>query len=394
MGTLIAIDLLHHKKIAIVGGGPGGLTLARLLQLKGADVNVYERDHSQASRVQGAIVDLHFESGLKAIEATGLMEAFKANYMPGADKFRVVDPQANILLDESDQSAQATFGDEHFRPEIDRGSLRDILIAALLPGTVVWDSQFVSMLQVEGQWQLQFRNGTSATADIVIGSDGYRSGIRPYLTDVKALYSGAMIIQGEIEQPEAACPEMHRLVNQANLMAMGAGATIAAQPRGDGGLTFYAASLYPENWVSTSGIDFNKPEEVRAYLIEHFANWNPVFFTLFEACKHFVLRPLNYFPLEERWETRGNLTLIGDAAHLMPPNGEGVNLAMLDALELSECLTNPEFRDLEEAISAYEKMMVEQAAALCRETVEGINDFAAPTDGSVRELVKMLTQNV
>jgi hypothetical protein len=81
-----------------------------------------------------------------------------------------------------------------------------------------------------------------------------------------------MIIQGEIEQPQVGCPEMAGLVNQGNLMAMGAGATIAAQPRGDGELTFYAASMYPENWVQTSGIDFNDASTVRAYLLGHYKN--------------------------------------------------------------------------------------------------------------------------
>lgn len=66
--------LLENKKIAIIGGGPGGLTLARLLQLKGATVKVYERDFSQKARVQGAIVDLHYESGLKVIKAARLTE--------------------------------------------------------------------------------------------------------------------------------------------------------------------------------------------------------------------------------------------------------------------------------------------------------------------------------
>ena len=46
--------LINNKKIAIVGGGPGGLTLARLLQLKGADVKVYERDFDKHARVQGS----------------------------------------------------------------------------------------------------------------------------------------------------------------------------------------------------------------------------------------------------------------------------------------------------------------------------------------------------
>jgi len=391
MGMIQTPELLLHKNIAIVGGGPGGLTLARLLQQKGVQVKVYERDHSQAARVQGAIVDLHFDSGLKAMEATGLMEAFKANYMAGADKYRLLDPKGNILLDEGNQAGEPNFGNPQFRPEIDRGALRDLLIDGLLPGTVIWDSQFVSMKGVDNTWELQFKNGTTATADIVIGSDGYRSLIRPYLTNVKALYSGATIIQGEIDQPETACPDFYQLVNHANLMAMGNGATIAAQPRGDGGLTFYAASLYPENWVKTSGIDFSNPQDVQNYLINHYEGWNPVFYALFKACTHFVPRPLNYYPLENRWETKDNITLIGDAAHLMPPNGEGVNLAMLDALDLSNSLTNIGFTNLDEAIASYEKIMFDRAAPLCKETIGGISGFAAPTEESVQDLIKMLS---
>ena len=383
--------MLLHKNIAIIGGGPGGLTLARLLQLKGAEVKVYERDHSQAARVQGAIVDLHFDSGLKAMEATGLMEAFKANYMPDADRYRLLDPKGNILLDEGNQPSEAQFGDPQFRPEIDRGARRDLLIDGLLPGTVVWDSQFVSMKELDHRWELQFKNGTTAIADLVIGSDGYRSLIRPYLTDVKPIYSGATIIQGEIDHPETACPEFYGLFNQGTMMAMGNGATLAAQPRGDGGLTFYAASMYPENWVKTSGLDFSDPEVVQAYLISHHRDWNPVFFSLFKGCTHFVPRPLNYFPLDKRWETKNNITLIGDAAHLMPPNGEGVNLAMLDALDLSECLTSSDFANLDDAISAYEKSMFERAEPICKETIEGISDFAAPTDEYIQGLIKMLS---
>jgi 2-polyprenyl-6-methoxyphenol hydroxylase-like FAD-dependent oxidoreductase len=385
-------ELLLDKNIAIIGGGPGGLTLARLLQLKGVQVKVYERDHSQEARVQGAIVDLHFDSGLKAMEATGLLESFKAIYMQGADKYRLLDPKGHILLDEGNQAGKPDFGNPHFRPEIDRGALRDLLIGGLQPGTVLWDRQFKSMKEVNNKWELQFKNGTTAAADVVIGSDGYRSLIRPYLTETTALYSGATIIQGEIDHPDTACPEFYQLVNQANLMAMGNGATIAAQPRGDGGLTFYAASMYPENWVKLSGIDFSNAEEVQNHLIHHYKGWSSIFFSLFKACTHFVPRPLNYFPLENRWKTKNNVTLIGDAAHLMPPNGEGVNLAMLDALDLSNCLTSTAtFTDLQDAIAAYEKIMFDRAEPLCKETIEGISDFAAPTEESVQELIKMLS---
>ncbi|TDO20820.1 FAD-dependent oxidoreductase [Pedobacter duraquae] len=387
------INLLHHKEIAIVGAGPGGLTLARLLQLKGAKVKVYERDHSQEARVQGAIVDLHFDSGLKVLKAANLMDAFKASYIPGADNYRMLDQAGNMLLDEHIQKTTVGFDSEQFRPEIDRGVLRDLLIDALLPGTVVWDSQFVEMAEHNNRWSIKFKNGSIATADLVIGAEGYRSKIRSYVTDIEAVYSGATIIQGDIDNPEQDCAEMYALVNNANLIGMGIGKTIAVQPRANRGLTFYAASLYPENWVSTSGIDFGNADDVYNYLIKYYRGWNPLFFTLFKACKQFIPRPLDYFPLDQKWETKRNLTLIGDAAHLMPPSGEGVNTAMLDALDLSICLTNGEYADLPTAMSAFEQQMLARATTLGAEALDGIQDFAAPTQESIRKLLKLLSQD-
>lgn len=383
--------LIHDRKIAIIGGGPGGLTLAKLLQMRGANVTVYERDLNKDARVQGAIVDLHYDSGLKVIAAAGLMDAFKANYMPGADKFRMMDSDGNICFDEPTETGTPGFGDERFRPEIDRGALRRILLDVLTPGTVIWDRQLASMEQMNDGWELKFKNGTTAVADIVIGADGYRSKVRPYVTDITALYSGATIIQGEIEHPERDCPEMSALISKANMIAMGLGKTIAAQPRGDGGLTFYAASLYPERWVENGGVDFGENEAVRAFLKNYYKDWNPIFFTLFDACMQFVPRPLNYFPLNQQWAPKANVTLIGDAAHLMPPSGEGVNTAMLDALDLCDCLTNGRYNDVQTAIGAYEEKMLGRAAVLGKEALDGIGGFASPTEEDIAAFKKLLT---
>jgi 2-polyprenyl-6-methoxyphenol hydroxylase-like FAD-dependent oxidoreductase len=388
MERINEINLLKNKKVAILGGGPGGLTLARLLQLKGAEVKVYERDFSKESRVQGAIVDLHFDSGLKVMTAAGLLDSFKKVYMRGADKYRMVDKNANIYIDEKNNDSD-DFNNENFRPEIDRGVLRNLLIDNLLPDTVVWDSHFISMEQINDSWGLKFKNGIIAFADIVIGSDGHLSKVRPYVTEIQALYSGATIIQGEIENPEIECPDIYKLVDNANLIAMDIGKTIAAQPMANGGLTFYAASLYPENWIKNSDINFQNPDEVYTYLIKYYEGWNPIFFNLFKACKKFVIRPLNYFPLDQNWEAKSNVTLIGDAAHLMPPSGEGVNTAMLDALDLSECLSNEEFPDLKTAIEMYETQMRSRAAVLAEEAIKGIKDFASPSEESIKELIEL-----
>src|ERR1700743_564980 len=115
--------VINDKDIAIIGGGPGGLTLASILQKRGASVKVYERDFSRDVRVQGATLDLHHDSGLKALAAAGLMDEFKTHYRPGADRMTITDKHANILFDEEPRE-----GEDFHRPEIDRGPLRDILL--------------------------------------------------------------------------------------------------------------------------------------------------------------------------------------------------------------------------------------------------------------------------
>lgn len=174
------MSIIKNKKIAIVGGGPGGLTLARILQMKNADVKVYERDPGKDARAQGATLDLHYDSGLKALQEAGLMDAFQANYRPGADRLRIVDKDANVIMDDYDREK----GDEHFRPEIDRGPLKKILLESLQPDTVLWNSHFVSLDRLNNAWQLTFGDGTTAVADIVIAADGANSKIRPHITPV------------------------------------------------------------------------------------------------------------------------------------------------------------------------------------------------------------------
>src|SRR6187402_1206556 len=131
--------LVQNKQIAIIGGGPGGLTLARLLQLQNVNVKVYERDLNKDARVQGSPLDLHDGSGLAAIHKANLFEEFKNNFLPGADKTLILNEKAEVFFSDHETNVHEDFGNEYFRPEIDRGALRKILLESLQPKTVVWD---------------------------------------------------------------------------------------------------------------------------------------------------------------------------------------------------------------------------------------------------------------
>jgi len=358
---------IKNKKIVIVGGGPGGLTLARLLQMKGADVKVYERDINKDARAKGATLDLHEESGLKALHEAGLMDAFNANFRPDADRVRIMDKHANIILDEHDAPKR-----EMDRPEIDRGPLQNILLDSLLPGTVVWDSHFLSLSPQGDSWKLEFKNGVSVIADIVIAADGANSKLRPYITPIKPFYSGVTAIEGAVHHSETASPKMHQLLKGGKIFAMGSEKSLIVSSKGDGSLVFYPGIKIDENWSRESGIDFSDKAQVLAWFKTAYADWDSVWQELFENASYaFVPRPQYCMPFDQTWAALPNLTMLGDAAHLMPPYaGEGVNMAMLDALELSQSLFSDDFSDTQSAIAAYETQMRTRASEIAMITME------------------------
>jgi len=366
---------LKNKQIAIVGAGPGGLTLARLLQISGVAVKVYERDINKDARAKGATLDLHEESGLKALHDAGLIDAFNANYRPGADKMRIVNKSGIIVFDdEANQRGGPS------RPEIDRGPLQTILLDSLQPDTVVWDSHFESLSSAGGSWSVEFKNGSRISADIVIGADGANSKIRPYITPIKPFYVGITAVEGAIYNSEVASPKIHKLLNGGKIFAMGDSKSLFVSSKGDGSLVFYPGFKKEENWARESGIDFTDKAQVLTWFKQEYAGWDSIWNELFEnASVPFMPRPQYCLPLDQAWEALPNLTMLGDAAHLMPPYaGEGVNMAMLDALELSQCLLRNDFIDLHAAIAAYEKQMRARTSEIASITLESTAALHSP----------------
>ncbi|WP_020598114.1 FAD-dependent oxidoreductase [Spirosoma panaciterrae] len=357
---------ITNKKIAIVGGGPGGLTLARLLQQKGANVTVYERDANPHVRVQGATLDLHHDSGLLALQEAGLMDAFKAAYRPGADQTRIVDKAGKILFDDE-------FNDSNdlFRPEIDRGPLRKLLLDSLQPDTVVWDSHLLSLSPSGNGWQLDFKKGSSAFADLVIAADGANSKIRPLITPVKPFYSGITIVEGSVYDAETKVSAIHTLLMGGKIFALGDEKTLIVSSKGDGSLVFYTGCQTDEFWFRDNGIDFSDRTQVLNWFKTTFSGWDTGWLELIEnASFPLTLRPQYCMPVDQTWDALPNLTMLGDAAHLMPPYaGEGVNMAMLDALELSNCLTSGAYTNTQTAIAEYENQMRARASEVARLTL-------------------------
>lgn len=374
--------LLQNKKVAVIGGGMGGLMLARLLQMQNVEVKVYERDVNKEVRVQGSPLDLHEDSGLKAMKQADLLNEFYANVRPNASKARIVDKDFILQFDEhemtetvlkknSSENKNSLQDISKPRPEIDRTTLRSILIDSLFPETMVWDSQFIAMKKEKEGWKLYFKNGSEIYADLVIAADGANSKLRSYLSNEKPIYSGITMLEGTIYNAKENAPKLFDFSKGGKVLAFGNEQTMMYGTKGDGSLMFLLSSKIPENWTVESQLNFKDNTSVFEWFKEVYKDWSAEWDELFKANElYFIPRPQYYFSTDQSWQTQTNLTMIGDAAHRMPPfAGKGANLALLDALELAEFLTSDLYVDNKTAISHFEKRMLKRAAEATQETL-------------------------
>jgi 2-polyprenyl-6-methoxyphenol hydroxylase-like FAD-dependent oxidoreductase len=119
------------------------------------------------------------------------------------------------------------------------------------------------------------------------------------------------------------------------------------------------------------------PDQRVKWFHANFIGWSDLWEPLFKHAVSMVWRPLLVYPIDQPWASKPNLTLIGDAAHVMPPYaGEGVNMAMLDALVLSKFLLREDKTAI--AIAAYETEMFSRMRSMTAETMANTEMFYAP----------------
>ena len=352
--------LLSDKKVAIIGAGPVGLIMARLLQQKGVTVNVYERDSDPEARVWGGTLDLHPDSGQKAMKQAGLLEQY----------FTLALPMGRTIADEKGQIL-FTKEPDYDNPELNRTALRNILLESLSSNPVVWDSKLVDLEKNNENWRLIFDGKPDASADLVIVANGGMSKVRKWVTDTKVRYTGTYIIQGEILQPENCCPEFYDLCGGNIFMTAHEGVNLVVNPRNNGALSYGVTFRKPEQWLRENGLNFQDPDLISSFLADMFARWDKRYRQLFSATTSFVGLPSRVLSLDELWTKDRALpiTLIGDAAHIMPPfAGQGVNTGMMDGIILTKNLTDGKFGSIAAAISDYEQQMFVYAGEAQLET--------------------------
>ncbi|TWB82468.1 2-polyprenyl-6-methoxyphenol hydroxylase-like FAD-dependent oxidoreductase [Nitrospirillum amazonense] len=340
--------------VTIVGAGLGGLTLARVLHVHGLPAIVYEAEASAGARTQGGMLDIHERDGQLALKAAGLFDPFRALIHAGGEASRVLDPQGAVLMDQPDDGTGG-------RPEVLRGELRRLLLDSLPAGTVQWGRKLARVAALgDGQHELTFTDGASVTTGLLVGADGAWSKVRPLLSDATPAYAGATFIDTYLFDADARYPATAQAVGGGGMFAMTPGRGIFAHREPGGTLHAYIGLRRPAEWIAA--IDFGDAAAAKARIAAEFDGWAPALTTLItHSDTPPVPRLLHTLPIGHRWSRVPGVTLLGDAAHLAPPAGEGANLAMLDGAELAQAIAaHP--GDIEAALAVYESVMFPRGA--------------------------------
>ena len=285
----------------------------------------------------------------------------------------MLDQHGTVLADVPDDGSMG-------RPEALRGDIRRILLESLPAGTVQWGKKLFSATPLgEGWHELTFADGTTLRSDLLVGADGAWSKVRALLSDVKPTYAGVSYVETYLHEVDTRHAATASAVGGGALYALVPGKGFLAHREVGNVIHTYVILSRPVEWFAD--IDFTDAAATKARIASEFEGWTPELTALItDGETGPILRSIYQLPDRHRWNRVPGVTLLGDAAHLTVPGGEGANTAMLDGAELAQAIAaHPD--DAEAAFAAFEEGMFrrsEAEAIAAHETIELIFGVSAP----------------
>jgi salicylate hydroxylase len=317
--------LARKLRIAVIGGGIGGLTAARALLRRGLEVHVYESSPELKEIGAGVALGPNAMKALRSLELEAPVRAI--GYQAAYQQLRTW--KGRIISKTDATTSAARFGANSCT--IHRADLLDVLARSIPADIVTLSARCESVTTADSGASARFTDGSEIEADIIVGADGIHSAVRASLFGPDApQFTGKICYRSVI--PVAGLPAK-RLEPYEGLWLGPHGALVVYGVRRGELINIVAhyddATYKHESWIA---------ECDRAEILDRYRKWHPSLRELFAAGDLWYKWALYDRDPIPAW-TKGRATILGDAAHpMLPYLGQGAGQAIEDGCVLAAAL--------------------------------------------------------
>jgi salicylate hydroxylase len=342
---------MSQLKVAIVGGGIGGLAAALSLLQAGFDVQVYEQ--AAALGEVGAGIQIS-PNASRILRRLGLAQALDARGVrPAGVHQRRWDDGRTLQRAPLAETVEQAFGAPYYH--FHRADLLAALASAVPAERVHLRHRFAGYIDHGEQVELRFENGAAANVDLLVGADGIHSAVRAQLFGPeRPRFTGCIAYRGLVPAERL----KHLDIEVVSSNWMGPHSHFVHYYVADRTLMNFVAVIERDSWTRESWTDRGRVEDALAA----YAGWHPQVRAIIGAVEEtFIWALFDRAPLE-RW-TEGRVTLLGDACHAMLPfMAQGAAQSIEDGATLAACLAR--IGDLPSALRRYEALRRPRATRL------------------------------
>ena len=334
--------MTRKARIAIIGGGIGGLCAAVALRQRGFETAVYEQSPQLGEIGAGVAMA---PNAVKAIRSLGLENDLRAVGWSAEYQVMRNGLDGRIMSRQPVADSAAKFGAPHL--SVHRADLLDIFVRALPASCIRTAAQCVAVTADRNGAVARFSDATAIESDIVVGADGIHSAVRTSLFGPEApRFTGCICFRALV--PAAAVPSSITMKDA--VLWMGPHGHIVHYPVRRGEVLNVVAHCDSDAWTEESWTRRCDASE----LLATYAAWHPSLLDLIRTTGSWFKWALYDRDPLEQWSV-GRATLLGDSAHAMLPYlGQGAAMAIEDGCVLASCLSRS--ADPDEALAAYEAL--------------------------------------